>query len=128
MKKIVFLISLFLSTLFADVNWVDYDDAIELAEEENKIIMVMLSREGCSGCEYMKDIVFENDDISALLAKKFISVHVDIQQDFIPSGLTYIGTPTFYFLDKDEKKLERIDGGKNAKSFMDLLKKVIAKN
>lgn len=126
MKKIFLVLSLLISTLFADMNWVDYDDAQELAEKENKLIMVMLSRQGCPGCEYMKDVVFKNDDIAEVLEKKFISVHVDIQEDFIPSGLTYIGTPTFYFLDKDEKKLDRIDGGKNAKSFMDFLNKTLA--
>jgi thioredoxin-related protein len=128
MKKILLIVSLLISSVFADVAWVDYDDAIEFAEKENKLVMVMLSREGCSGCEYMKDIVFENDDISKILKENFISVHVDIQQDFIPSGLTYIGTPTFYFLDKNEKKLERIDGGRNAKSFMEILQKLVNKH
>jgi thioredoxin-related protein len=128
MKKILLIVSLLISSVFADVAWIDYDDAIEFAEKENKLVMVMLSREGCSGCEYMKDIVFENDDISKILKENFISVHVDIQQDFIPSGLTYIGTPTFYFLDKNEKKLERIDGGRNAKSFMEILQKLVNKH
>jgi len=125
MKRILLISALFMSSLFADLTWVDYDDALEKAEKEKKIVMVMLSREGCSGCEYMKDIVFKNDDVTKVINEKFVPVHVDIQQDFVPEGLAFIGTPTFYFLDKDEKKLERIDGGKNAKSFMQVLESLI---
>lgn len=128
MKKIVLTLALLVSSIFADLNWVDYDDAIEMAEKNNKIVMVMLSREGCPACEYMTDIVFEYDNILKEINENFIPVHVDIHQDFMPEGLTFVGTPTFHFLDKSEKKLYKIDGGKNGKDFMDILTKVKASN
>ena len=115
-----------MSSLFADLQWVDYDDALEMAEKNDKIIMVMLSRRGCPACEYMEDIVFTNKNVLKVLNKDFIAVHVDIHFGFVPEGLTYIGTPTFHFVDKSEKKLGRLDGGKNAKSFMDKLEEVKA--
>lgn len=124
MNKVFFLVALSIGSLFANVSWLDYDDAIERAQKENKIVMVMLSREGCSACEYMKDVAFVNDNVSAYLKKYFISVNIDVQQDFLPEGLTYFGTPTFYFLDKNEKKLDRINGGKNIEKFMEFLQKV----
>ena len=128
MKRIVLVLVLLMSSLFADLKWVDYDDAIEMAEKNNKTVMVMLSREGCPACEYMKDIVFKYDDILKVMDESFIAVHVDIHQDFMPEGLTYVGTPTFHFLDKSEKKLYRVDGGKNGKDFMNILKEVKASN
>ena len=125
MKKIFLLLVLLSSMVFAELKWVDYDDALELAEKENKIVMVMLSRVGCMGCEYMEDIVFKDKNILKQLDKDFIAVHVDIQEDFVPDGLTYIGTPTFHFVNKDEKQLDRIDGGVNAKDFANKLKVVL---
>ncbi|EDZ62189.1 putative thioredoxin [Sulfurimonas gotlandica GD1] len=127
MKKIILIISLLISSLFAEIKWVEYDDALELAKKENKIIMVMLSRENCVACEYMEDIVFDDDVVLKELYKDFIPVHIDIYKGFIPNDdLTYMGTPTFHFLNKHEKKIGRIDGGVNKKDFSDKLKEVKA--
>ena len=122
LKKIFLTLTLLSTLLFSgEIKWVDYDDAIEMAEKNNKIVMVMLSREGCMGCEYMEDVVFKNDRVLKMLTKDFIPVHVDIQQDFVPDGMSYIGTPTFHFVDKNEKIIDTLVGGKNAKDFMEKL-------
>ena len=117
MLKVFLIASLFISSLFAEIEWKKYDEAMEVAKKENKIVMVMLSREGCPACEYMKDIVFENDAVLAEFNKDFIGVHLDIHNDYIPDEFSYIGTPTFHFLNKHERKIERIDGGVNARDF-----------
>jgi thioredoxin-related protein len=128
MKKIILLMALFASSLFADLNWVKYSKALEQAKAENKIVMVMLSKEDCPACEYMEDIVFESSNVMEAFSQKFIAVHIDIHNDYIPSGLTFIGTPTFHFLNKHESKIDRIDGGVNAKTFLDKLKELETKN
>jgi thioredoxin-related protein len=126
MKKIILIVTLLVSSLFAEMKWVEYDDALETAQKENKIIMVMLSRENCGTCEYMEDVVFDDDAVVAEVLKDFIPVHIDIYKGFIPNDdLSYIGTPTFHFLNKDEKKIGRIDGGVNKKDFYNKLKEVL---
>lgn len=127
MKKIIVLIALFATSLFADLDWVKYSEAMKIAKAENKIVMVMLSKKGCPACEYMKDIVFENDKVMEAFKKKFVAVYVDIHDDNIPNSLTYIGTPTFHFLNKYEIKMDRIDGGVNAKDFLDKLTEISVK-
>jgi len=124
MKKILLILSLLFSSLFADLDWESYDDALRLAEKENKLVMVMLSREGCPACEYMIDVVFEQENVTKEVYEKFIPVQLDIHKDFIPSGLTYIGTPTFHFINSHEAKVERIDGGVNAKEFLDIINSI----
>ncbi len=124
MKKILLILSLLFSSLFADLDWESYDDALRLAEKENKLVMVMLSREGCPACEYMIDVVFEQENATKEVYEKFIPVQLDIHKDFIPSGLTYIGTPTFHFINSHEAKVERIDGGVNAKEFLDIINSI----
>jgi thiol:disulfide interchange protein len=118
MKKIVAGLGLLACTLFADLKWVEFDAALEEAQKTNKLVMVMLSREDCPACEYMKDIVFEDAKVESEIAQNFIPVYLDIHNDFIPDGLPYIGTPTFHFMNAHEIKKGRIDGGMNVKDFM----------
>lgn len=118
------MLSLLISSLFGDLDWESYDEALRIAQKENKLVMVMIGRDGCPACEYMKDVVFEQDDVTKEIYKKFIPVYIDIHKDYIPKELTYIGTPTFHFLNSHESKLERIDGGVNAKEFLDTIKDI----
>ena len=123
MKKILLSLALLVSVAFANVSYTDIFDAYDKAEQEHKTVMVMLSQEGCPGCEYMENIVFNNADIAKTLTNDFIVVHVDVYKDGIPDGLEFFATPTFYFLDADENILKRLNGGQNAKDFSDTLKK-----
>lgn len=94
-----------------------YEVAFEEAKASSKGVMVMLTKENCPACWYMENVVFENDDVIKALESKFITVHLDIHKDDL-HGLTYIGTPTFYFLNRQAKTLTRIDGAVNLKDFM----------
>ncbi len=126
-KKIVVIISMLATSLFAEIQWMQYDEAFLKAKKENKIVMVMLSKEGCPACEYMKDIVFENDDVLDAFNKDFVGVHLDINDDYVPDRLAYIGTPTFHFLNKHESKIDRIDGGVNSRDFTLKMRELISK-
>lgn len=127
MKKILFLLLVLGSSLFAKMNWSDMFDAYDEAAAQNKPVMIMLSQKGCPGCEYMESIVFEDKKINKYLKEHFISVHLDVHEDFIPEKLEYFATPTFYFLDKNEKILKRLNGGENAKDFIKILQEVRSK-
>ena len=122
MKKIVLIILFLVSSVFADINWVeDIDDAYEIAAKENKKVMVMLSKEGCSACDYMKGIVFKDKNFSNRFNRGLVAVHIDIYKDFMPDGLEFFATPTFYFLDANEKIIHRINGAHNSKDFSEEL-------
>ena len=122
MKKTLLIIAFLITSVFADINWItDIDDAYEIAAKENKKVMVMLSREGCPACAYMKDIVFQDKNFVKRFNKELVAVHVDIHKDFMPDGLEFFATPTFYFLDANEKKLHRINGAHNSKEFSEEL-------
>ena len=127
MKKILFLALFAISSLFADLKWVKYNAALEEAKKSDKLIMVMLSRKDCPACEYMQDIVFYDKNVAAKVNENFISVYIDIDNDRIPNGLNYIGTPTFHFLNQYEIKKHRIDGGMNVKDFTQEIQMVLEK-
>lgn len=125
MQKIILIIAFLVTSALSDVNWAeDIEDAYEIGLKSNKKIMVMLSRKGCPACEYMKGIVFEDKKFMNFFNKKFIAVHIDIHEDFVPEGLEYFATPTFYFLDANEKILHKINGAHNVKVFKEELEEV----
>jgi thioredoxin-related protein len=124
MKKLLLLTALLATSLFADMEWIKFSDAKIKAKKENKIIMVMLTKEGCPACEYMEDIVFDNEKLLSEFNKKFIAVHLDIHNDYVPADLTYIGTPTFHFINANARKVDRIDGAVNVKDFMNKLTEI----
>ena len=121
--KNILLTGLFLVvSAFGDIQWAeDIEDAYEVAAKENKKVMVMLSRKGCPACEYMEGIVFKDKKFVKFFNKDFIAVHIDIHEGFVPEGLEYFATPTFYFLNADEKVLYRINGAHNSKEFTEEL-------
>lgn len=125
MKKILLILLLLVSSIFANsIEWMDYNKALESAKKQDKIIMLMLGRTSCGVCAYMKKVVFEDKNIIKEFNKKYLAVYLEVEFDDIPNDFTYIGTPTFYFLDKNEKTLKRFDGGKTVLSLMKTLKKL----
>lgn len=124
MKKIVLTLLLLLTSAFAEVEYTNMFDVYDEAKAQNKQVLIMLSQEGCPACEYMEGVVFANKDVEAFLKKSFIVAHIDIHQEYVPEELEHFATPTFYFLDADEKILKRINGGANAKDFLQTLKEV----
>ena len=120
MKKILLSLLLLLSSLSA-IEWVDYDKALETAKKEDKIVMVMLGRDSCGVCRYMKTVVFHDKNVIKKLDARFIGVYIELDFDDVPEGMTFIGTPTFYFSDKNGKILSKFDGGKTTPSFLKAL-------
>lgn len=119
MKKILTSLVLFTVCLFAEQEWLhSYDEAKIQAAQQNKLVMVMLSKEGCDACWYMENIVFEDSAVDALLKKNFVPVYLDIHEDTIPEQFKFIGTPAFYFTDAAGKKIGYgLNGASNVKDF-----------
>ena len=124
MKKIFLLLAILFTSVFAQTQFTDLFDAYDDAKNQNKTVIIMLSMKGCPGCEYMKSVVFENSDVAKRLKNDFIVVELDVHEDSVPEKLEYFATPTFYFLDANEKILKRLNGGENAKDFLATLQEM----
>lgn len=124
MKRIFISLMLLFTSIFADVKYTNIFDAYEIAEAQNKPVLLMLSKKGCPGCEYMLDVVYKNPEVVEYINKHFVAVDIDVYEEGAPEGLEYFGTPTFYFLDKDENVLKRVNGGQKVDEFLQTLKGV----
>lgn len=114
------LVLLFAATfaICGEVNWLSLSDAKTLAKKENRVIMVEVSAHGCKYCIEMANTTLKNDKITTKLNKQFAPVLFYNDEGNVPEAFFAKGTPTFFFIDKNGKKLGApIFGAWNANDF-----------
>jgi len=129
MKKILTVISLFISLIFAnsDTNS-SFEDALQVAKKEHKIIMIELVQENCHFCKRMDKEVISDKNISSELSKDFVVVKFDVNKDKLPLGLKKEITPTFAFVKESGELFSIIRGAWNREDFSALLKYIKKKS
>lgn len=128
MKKIFFLILINFTSLFADVNYTDIFDAYDVAQAKDRPVLIMLSKKACPGCKYMRNVVYKNNKVSEYINEHFVAVDIDVYDEPVPEELEFFATPTFYFLDANEKILLRVNGGQKVEEFLQTLKGIAQKS
>jgi thioredoxin-related protein len=102
-----------------------FQEATQKAKKENKKAIIMLTSEGCDACWYMENIVFENENIQDQVNADFVMAKVDITSDLYPEWMSFIGTPTFYFVDGNGKNVaKKLGGAANIRDFGKVLEDV----
>lgn len=127
MKKIMFTMLFGSLSLFADgLQWAkNYEDAKKQAATSNKLIMMVLTQDGCNMCDYMIYVVLKNQDVTTLVESRFIPLEIDIHNGKVPQGFKAYGTPTTYFLDANGNKIGRqLVGAAKPDVFIDYIQKI----
>ncbi len=97
---------LFLSiSLFADVRFKKYDDALKEAQKDNKLIALTIVSTSCPWCHKLIKETLKDKTVENLLNKDFIYVVINKDTTPLPSGITARMVPTTFFLDKTGQKL-----------------------
>jgi thioredoxin-related protein len=123
MSKIVFLILISSFTLFA-FEWKTYQSAQIEQQKTNKLIMIDVVRTGCHYCTDMEKDVFEDKEMAEWIENRFISVKMNLDDDELPLDLKVSITPTFFFIDKNEKVVKKVPGSWNIEDFKSLTEKL----
>ena len=128
MKKLL-VIFIFTSLIFAnsDTN-TSFEDALQIAKKEHKIIMIELVQESCHFCKRMDKEVMSDKNISSALSKDFVVVKFDVNRDKLPLGLKKEMTPTFAFVKESGELFSIIRGAWNREDFSALLKYIKKKS
>ena len=104
------------------VKYEGFDQALQRAKKEDKIIMIKAMTKTCHFCRKMdREVMIEKDVIEAI-QKDFIPVSIDISKHQLPLGLQTELTPSFIFVDKNAKVLLNVPGAWDKKDFLGLLK------
>lgn len=123
MSRFIVVLIISISTTYA-IEFHSYRDAIALQKKNHKVIMLDIVRTHCHYCIDMQKNVFDNPSMSKWLEERFIVVKINHDSDKLPLGIEVNFTPSFYFIDKNQKILKTIPGAWNIEDFKDLTRKI----
>ncbi|MEM9819646.1 MAG: DUF255 domain-containing protein [Bacteroidota bacterium] len=109
-------------------NW---EQALEKAKAQDKIIFVDAYTTWCGPCKRMAKQVFTDAAVGAFYNKNFINMKIDMEKE---PGIAFqrkypvAAYPTLYFIDGDGQVVHKTKGGRQIGAFIELGKTAIGKN
>lgn len=61
------------------INWLSYDDGMETAKKEGKLVIINFVTRWCEWCKKMDEDTYSNEEVRNLIKKGFIPIRVDAQ-------------------------------------------------
>lgn len=102
-----------------------YEQAINLSQENNKLIMLKITADNCKYCIEMDNNVLADKEVKNMLLRNFITLNINVDKEALPLNLERPTTPTFIFIKKTGEIHSKLPGSWNKEDFLDLLKRRI---
>ncbi|MRJ06357.1 MAG: disulfide isomerase [Epsilonproteobacteria bacterium] len=113
------------------VNWaMGYQQAKQLAQQQNKLIFVDIGLTHCPPCRYLAQHVYTDEKVADYINKHFIPVFYLADQDRLPPEVAnyFTGTtPTILFIKPNGELLTSFIGSRPPAIFLQTLKQVESK-
>jgi thioredoxin-related protein len=109
------------------VQYEGFEQALQKAKKEHKIIMIKVMTKDCYYCKKMDREVMVEQEVVDRLEEDFISVAIDVSTTQLPLGLKAEFTPSFIFIDENGTVLMNLPGAWNKTDFLDILKEAKTK-
>ena len=114
MKYLLVLLTMFslaysaqIDKFASDVNYLrDYQEAVETAKEQNKMVMLVLVGDYCPWCKKFEKKTLKSDEVKELVDKNFIAVVIDKYKDKGKYPKEYYAPliPAVYFINPSTQK------------------------
>ena len=119
------ILSLLSVVLFADITWQkDIPTALELAQKENKTLMVFVEGENCRWCKKMKHRILSDESVEKRLAS-YVCVKVFRENKEAVKDLPEIeGVPSVFFMKADKTVLVTVLGYFSVEDFISYIDSV----
>jgi thioredoxin-related protein len=117
-----------------EINWVRYDEGLELAKKENKKLLVEFTAKWCGFCKRMRTTTFRDPDIVALLDDYYVTSSIDGEsrdtiniEGWITSERNLAkeyrirGYPTYWFLTPGGEKIAPVRGYRSKDELYNIL-------
>ena len=107
-----------------------WEEALEKAKTEDKIIFVDAYTTWCGPCKRMAANVFTQDEVGEFFNANFVNMKIDMEKE---AGIKFRQSypvsafPTFYFIDGNGKSVHTSKGAQPAENFVKLAKMVVGK-
>jgi thiol-disulfide isomerase/thioredoxin len=106
---------LFVSHTFSQVNFqnLSFDEAVEQAKKENKLVFVDVYAEWCGPCKMLDRNVFPDEDLGKKFNNSFISIKVDGDEDAswgVKESFGISAYPTMLMINPQTGKNRKIEG------------------
>ncbi len=118
---IVFMFMSFISFANIDFKNLSINQAIDLAQKENKKVFIDFYSTACPPCKIMEKDVFTDSAVSAYINEHFIAVRsnaASIEGKLEKYEYKISAYPTLLFLSPEGKELTRLIGGRNKDIFL----------
>jgi len=103
-------------------------EAIDMAEEENKLVMLNLYTDWCLPCKMMDQNVFNNQETANFVEENFIPYKVNAEENNGPN-LAFLyevkSFPGIVFLDNRGRVVEKYEGAMSNTKFKALAKRAL---
>lgn len=107
-----------------------WQQALELAKKEKKVIFLDVYATWCGPCKMLKRLTFSNKKVGTYYNENFINVALDGESGEGPAIARLYGVrayPTLLFIDSDGKLINHSAGFRPPSDFIDLGKSIIGK-
>jgi len=104
-----------------------FEDALKIAKEEDKIILLEMVSTNCPFCKDMEENVLSQENVQEAIKKDFVLAKINVDYDPIPLNLSQQMTPMFVFATADENVEDMRLGYIEEADFLKLLEEQKAK-
>lgn len=107
------------------INWVGYEEGMQLAKQQGKPVMINFYSTWCSACKTMDRTVFEDPQIVET-SKQFVNIKVNVgNHQEIGSKYGIYATPTTIILDSRGNEIRSVLGSSSAGHFHQYMVEVL---
>jgi len=136
MKQFIFSLLVLFAATSLQAGGIDFfegtwEEALEKAKKEDKLIFVDAYTTWCGPCKRMSKQVFTQDAVGEFYNENFIAMKIDMEKTpgrKFRKKYPVSAFPTLYYIDGDGKVAHVTKGGKNPKQFIQLGQMAMKKN
>ncbi len=136
MKQLIFSLFILLAATAVHAGGIDFfqgtwEEALEKAKKEDKLIFVDAYTTWCGPCKRMSKQVFTQDAVGEFYNKNFIAMKIDMEKTpgrKFQKKYPVSAFPTLYYIDGDGKVAHVTKGGKSPEQFIQLGQMAMKKN
>ena len=120
--KLLFITFIFTISLFGSSNWIeDYDEAVKIAQEQNKRIYMLIVSENCRWCKKFERTTLKDEKLLQRLSKQYVILRLSREMDDIPSKFKTTPIPRHYFLSNSGDVIFPVVGYRDVETFNSFL-------